>query len=183
MACGDEVGAGAGVELGHRGGVSGHHQGRPAGANVGPPRLVDGFDHGVPVAVLHATVVQVGVGCGGVAVAQGEAGGGFPFVPEPSHVNQFGRVCAVGDQEPEGAAGGDRGQLCRVPDQQHLRPDLAGLGGEGVEFEGACHGGFVDDDQLPAAQPPPVKLRPDLAGASGQGAGPKRRAGAVKFAL
>ena len=52
-----------------------------------------------------------------------------------------------------------------------------------VEFEGAGHGGFVDDDQLPAAQPPPVQFRPDLAGASGEGAGPQRGAGAAQLAL
>jgi len=67
--------------------------------------------------------------------------------------------------------------------EQHLRPDLAGLRDQAVEFEGSCHGGFVDDDQLAAAEPPPVQFRLDLAGASGQGPGSQGGAGAAQLAL
>ena len=78
------------------------------------------------------------------------------FVPT-SWVNrrtsaEFGDVVAVADEEVEGAAGLDRGQLCPVADEDDFRAGTAGLSDEGVEGERAGQRCFVDDDQLTRPQ-------------------------------
>ena len=90
----------------------------------------------------------------GVSDAQQPGRVGFPAVAEPPQRAQLAGVASVGEQ-PEGPASVDRGQLAVVTDEQDFRPGGGRLSGEGVEVEGAGHGRFVDDQQLPGAQPPP----------------------------
>ena len=56
-------------------------------------------------------------------------------------------------EEPERAAGADRGQLVVVADEQQLRPRGGGVGAEPVQVEGGGQGRLVDDDELAGLEP------------------------------
>ena len=90
-----------------------------------------------------------------VTCAEGEACVAFPGVGEAPDVGEFGGFGVLGDQA-EGAAGVGRGELGVVADEEELRAGGVGGAGEGGEFHGAGHGGFVDDDELVGAEVPPV---------------------------
>ncbi len=95
----------------------------------------------------------IGVGDVGVSESQLQGGVAFPLVGEAVDVVQGGRVgAAVVGEELERASGLYRRQLGPVADEQHLRPDLAGVGGDVVQVLGGGQGRFVDDDQLPPPQ-------------------------------
>ena len=149
---GDAVGVGALVERGHGGVVRGDEQGGLAGVGVGLPRRVRGVEDRLGGAVGDPPVGGVLVEDGGVAGAQASGGVGFPAVGEPPQRVQLGGSAGLGE-EPERAAGPDRGQLVVVPDEQQLRPGGLGVGAEPVQVEGGRQGRLVDDDELAGLEP------------------------------
>ncbi len=103
---------------------------------------------------------EVGVGGGGLAVAQGEGGVAFPLVAEPAHVVQGGgvRPRSVGE-ELERAAGLDGDSWAQSPTSSTFAPAAVACGGDLVEVSGGGHGRLVDDDQLPGLQCPAAGTR------------------------
>jgi hypothetical protein len=99
-------------------------------------------------------VIVVGVDGGEVSAAQREAGVAFPGVGEAPDVGEFG--VGVSRDEAEGAAGVGRGELSVVSDKQQFGAGRVGGAGECGEFQGAGHGGFVDDDELVLVEVPPI---------------------------
>ncbi len=123
----------------------------------------------------------VGVGGFGPAVAQVDGRGSFPLVAEPADVVQLGDVVPIRGEQVERPTRADRGQLGPVPHQQHLRPRIPGLLGQGVELERAGHGRLVHDHQLPGAKRPPLHLGSDRSGPVEKRAGTQRRTGLVQL--
>jgi hypothetical protein len=78
-------------------------------------------------------VLGVCVDRGGVAGAELHAACAFPVVLEAADLAEFGRVAAVVDQHRERAAGFERGELCPVPNKQHLAFRVGSLGDDPVE--------------------------------------------------
>ena len=126
----------------------GDQHGRDPGDGVGAPGSVCRVDHRLGIATGHAVVVGGGVDRFGAAVTEIEGGGLLPLAHEPVHVDQFGGIIAVVDEEGEHTTCGDGLELRPVPHQQHLRSRLLGQSRDAVEGEGAREGGFIDDDQL-----------------------------------
>ena len=92
-----------------------------------------------------------------MSVAELEAGFAFPGLVEAPDVAEFGGVGVVGD-EPEGAADIGGAELGVVADEEEFGAGLVGFAGEGCELHGAGHRGFVDDDELVAAELPSVSF-------------------------
>ena len=99
---------------------------------------------------MDAVVVDVEADAGGVAGADGQAGGGFGGpgfgVGEPHNGAQGDGLMAIGEIT-QNAAGRDGGELLIVADEAHAGPARQRVGDDGVEVQSGGHAGFVDDEQ------------------------------------
>lgn len=161
----DPVAVRAGVQRGHGAGVRGDQDRVDAVVEVARPGGVGVLEHRLRCAGVHPVMLGVLLEDPGVAVTQAEAGRGFPRLAEPPQRRQACRAGAIGQQR-ERPTGVDRRQLGVVPNEQHLGPGRAGLGGDGVEGERSGERRFVDDHELARLQRPPGRF-PRLPGEGG----------------
>ena len=101
----------------------------------------------------------VGVDDVWLSLAEGEAGVAFPVVGEAPDIGQSGCCGGLGD-EAECAAGVCCAELGVVSDEEEFCSGFVGFAGQGGEFHGAGHGGFVDDDELVLPESPAVVFGP-----------------------
>ena len=154
VSCEDPVGAGPSIQL--RNGVEGFRDqyGCFSCCLIGTPALVCMLEDIHVPAGGDAAMLEVGVDDVGVADAQLKGGVFFPVVAEPAHIRQLGSIPAVAHEHPERPARINGGELCPVTDQQHLRSNVLGVGGDRIQCQGSGEGGFVDDDQLAGFEVP-----------------------------
>ena len=143
---GEPVGAGADVQLGGQLAGGGEHDRVQAGGPVGGPGGVGLVGDGGQVADVDPVVVDVEPEAGGVAGADGQAGGGFGLVAEPDQLGE-GDGAGGGLDVAQDAAGGDGGQLPVVADEADAGAPLEREPGHRGQVAGGGHAGLVDDDQ------------------------------------
>lgn len=99
---------------------------------------------------MDAVVIDVEADAGGVAGADGQAGGGFGLpglgVSEAHDGAQSDGLVAIGEVTQD-AAGGDGSQLLVITDEAHTGPACQGVGDHDVEIQRGGHTGLVDDQQ------------------------------------
>ena len=145
-AAGEAVEAGAFVELRRPVRWWGRAGLRPARRRGRRPRRRRPCRRRLVGADMHAPVVDVEADAGGIAVAHARlaalsAGSGSG---PPSTGCRASWRAAMSLHHP---AGRDRGQLLVVADQAHAGAAGQGVADDGVEVEGRCLAGFVDDEQ------------------------------------
>lgn len=112
----ESEGAGVVVELGDEVAGGGEHDRVQTSLFVGRPRGQDLAGDGGGVGGVEPLGVGIERNRGWVAIAEGEAGGGFGWIGEPEDFLE--PAGAVGCRKVgEDTAGGDRGQLVGIPDQ------------------------------------------------------------------
>ena len=131
-ASGDEIGAGALVQLLDLLSSARDHQRPQALVTVGAPCLVDRIEHRLGVALDQPALLVVGVEGLGVAVPQAEACGLLPLVGEAAHVGEFGHAVAVAHEHSERPARLHGRELRPVTDEDDLGPDLCRVRGDPI---------------------------------------------------
>ena len=125
----DAVEAGSGVERGYFCAAAGDEQAGVPGSGVDRPGVVCDFAHGLVRTVVDSVVVEVVVKGFGSPVAEAQGGGGFVGVGEAVQVGELDSADVM-SQEPQRAAGLDRGELGRVTEKAD----------HGAAFSGAWSG-------------------------------------------
>jgi hypothetical protein len=158
----------AGVEAGVLDGVvecvdvlvaAGRHCHRLSCAGQREPVAGDSLEVLVEAAGLDASVVHVGVECGGLAGAQLERSFGFPGVGEAVDADQLVHA-ADGAQLGEHPAPPDSLQLPGVTDQYQAPVEMPGEVDELVQGPGPDHAGLIDHDRGGRREPVAVIRQP-----------------------
>src|SRR5690606_12464004 len=131
------------VEAGNGVGGVGHQRHCLAPAAGFVPGVDDPGFHVFEGSVVKATVPLVLGENGGIAGAETQTGGAFPFVSEAVDLVEFCRPVKV-DEMGEHATSSDRSELAGVADEDDAPVVPVGETSEGCEFGGRSGGGFVD---------------------------------------
>jgi len=143
---GEPVGAGADVQAGGQLPGRGQHDRVEAGGPVGRPGGVGVVGDRGQVPDVDPVLVDVEPDAGGVAGADGQAGGGLGLVTEPDQLGEGDRADG-GLHVAQHTTGGDGGQLPVVADEADAGAPAEGEPGDGGEVAGGGHSGLVDDDE------------------------------------
>ena len=143
----DAVGAGAGGQVADAGGGGGEHEAAQPGGHVAMPGGVRLLQQRLGRAPDDPIVRGVEVQRGAIALAQLPGRGGLLRGGEAVQFGEFDGA-DLGGQQPQRAAGLDRGELPVVAEQPHGGAVAFGERAEGVEVAGAGQAGFVDQDHV-----------------------------------
>jgi hypothetical protein len=154
LAGGDAFGTRPRVEGGDIAGGGGDQHRRVAGEDVGGPGVIGGLEHRLAGAGPDPVVCLVKLEARRVATPQRQRRGRFDWVGEPAELVEVDGA-DLGLQEPQRAAGLDRGELRGIAEEPHHRTRVLGERDQIGQLEGAGHAGLVDQDHVTGREPEP----------------------------